>query len=266
MKIVDLTPEYEQLYFVCLEDWSDEMKEAGDHKARWYERMKDKGLRVKFAADDDGNIGGMIQYVPVEYSFVNGSDMYVILCIWVHGYKEGRGDFSGKGMGSELLKAAEEDVRSMGKKGIIAWGVTVPFFMRASWFKKHEYNRVDRDGITALLWKPFTEDAVAPTLAKKKKTPGSVKGIVSVDAFISGWCPASNIVYERARRAAGEFGGEVVFNSHDTCDREVFGEWGIMDALFIDGREVNTGPPPSYEKIRGLMEKKVRKLKHESYD
>jgi len=32
MKIVDLTPEHKALYCICLEDWSEEMKEAGDHK------------------------------------------------------------------------------------------------------------------------------------------------------------------------------------------------------------------------------------------
>jgi hypothetical protein len=65
MKIIDISPEHENTYFCCLEDWSDEMKEAGDHKQRWYGRMKDKGVRVKLAQDDDGVIGGMIQYMPL---------------------------------------------------------------------------------------------------------------------------------------------------------------------------------------------------------
>ena len=30
MKIVDLEEKYNQLYFMCLDDWSDEMREAGD--------------------------------------------------------------------------------------------------------------------------------------------------------------------------------------------------------------------------------------------
>ena len=34
MKIIDLTPDQEPLYFCCLEDWSEEMKEAGDHKEK----------------------------------------------------------------------------------------------------------------------------------------------------------------------------------------------------------------------------------------
>ena len=44
MKIEDLTDKYLDTYCVCLEDWSDEMKEAGNHKANWYSEMKDKGL------------------------------------------------------------------------------------------------------------------------------------------------------------------------------------------------------------------------------
>lgn len=36
MEIVDLTDGYVSTYLACLEDWSDEMQEAGDHKAQWY--------------------------------------------------------------------------------------------------------------------------------------------------------------------------------------------------------------------------------------
>lgn len=31
MRVIDMTDEYKNLYFACLEDWSDEMKEAGNH-------------------------------------------------------------------------------------------------------------------------------------------------------------------------------------------------------------------------------------------
>jgi hypothetical protein len=65
MKIVNLTEKSEQLYFVCLEDWSEEMKGAGNHKATWYDKMKERGLRVKLAEDDRGRIGGMIHSVPI---------------------------------------------------------------------------------------------------------------------------------------------------------------------------------------------------------
>jgi len=261
VEIIDLTPENEALYLQCLEDWSEEMKEAGDHKSRWYARMKDRGLRVKLARDESGTVGGMIQYLPIEEYGLEGRDLNFILCLWVHGYSEGRGNFQKRGMGKALLQAAEQDSRQLGKKGIAAWGVALPFWMRASWFKKQGYQRADRNGIMVLVWKPFSDEAEAPKWIRRKKKPGKTDGRVTVSAFINGWCPAQNLVYERARRAAGQFGDKVLFESYDTLDREVFREWGISDGLFIDGREVRTGPPPSFQTIRGLIEKRVRKLR-----
>jgi len=56
MQIIDLTEEHQNLYFLCLEDWSDEIREAGDHKENWYDKMKDKGFGVKLAIDKDGKV------------------------------------------------------------------------------------------------------------------------------------------------------------------------------------------------------------------
>lgn len=261
MKIIDLTPEHESLYFKCLEDWSSEIQEAGDHKARWYRRMKDLGLGVKLALDDRGEVGGMIQYVPIEYSSAEGRDLYFVLCIWVHGHARGRGNFQKKGMGRALLAAAEEDVRARGAKGLAAWGIALPVFMRASWFKKQGYKPADRMGMQVLLWKPFEDSAQPPQWIKAKKRPGSTPGRVEVTAFISGWCPAGNMVMERARRAASEIGQSVEFREVDTWPRDVFAEWGIRDGLFVDGRQVRTGPPPSFDKIKKKIAKRAKKVR-----
>jgi N-acetylglutamate synthase-like GNAT family acetyltransferase len=226
MQIIDLKDEHQPLYFVCLEDWSEEVKEAGDHKQTWYNKMQDKGLRVKLALDDEGKVGGMIQYVPIEHSLVQGKDLYFINCIWVHGHKQGRGNFQKRGMGKALLQAAEDDAKALGAKGMAAWGVSLPFWMKASWFKKQGYKKVDKQGIQVLLWKPFTEDAVPPKWIRPKKKPETAAGKVTVTAFRNGWCTAMNMVFERARRASAEFGDKVVFREIDTFDREVFLEWG----------------------------------------
>jgi len=65
------------------------------------------------------------------------------------------------------------------------------------------------------------------------------------------------LVFERAKRAALEFGDKVEFREYDTFDKDVFNEWGILDALFIDDKRVRTGPPPSYEKIKKIIKKKI---------
>lgn len=44
VRVVDLVPEHEPVYLACLEDWPGaDLQGAGDHKARWYARMRDQG-------------------------------------------------------------------------------------------------------------------------------------------------------------------------------------------------------------------------------
>ena len=37
-------------------------------------------------------------------------------------------------------------------------------------------------------------------------------------------------------------------------------DWGILDSLYIDDKQIRTGPPPSYEKIKKKIIKKLKKL------
>jgi N-acetylglutamate synthase-like GNAT family acetyltransferase len=258
MRIADITSENEKLYYCCLEEWSEEMKEAGDYKQRWHERMRDKGVKVKFALDENDVIGGMIQYVPIEHTGFEGENLYVVLCIWVHGYNKGRGDYRKRGMGTALLKAAEEDCRQLGTNGLVTWGIIIPAFMRASWFKRKGYKVVDKSGIMRLLWKPFNENAIPPRFIKPKKLPEKGTEKVNISIFRNGWCPAQNITYERARRASIDFQDKINIQEYDTIDIGIAKEWGIKDGLFIDGKELRTGPPPSFEKIRKKIAKRIR--------
>jgi len=261
MEIRDLDREHEPLFFKCLEDWSDDMAESGDRRAAWFAKMSRNGLRAKLAFSDQGVPVGMIQYLPVEHSVVEGRGLHFVNCIWVHGHKAGCGNFQGRGIGTMLLKSAEADVRSLGSGGLATWGISMPFWMRASWFRKHGYEKVDKDGMRVLLWRRFSDDALPPKWIRPRKTPGRTDGRVTVTSFNSGWCAAQNIVHERAKRASSLFGDKVRFEHIDTLDRATFLEWGISDALFIDGKEVRTGPPPSFDKIKGSIERRVRKLR-----
>ena len=79
MEVSDLTPEHHDAFCVCLDDWSEEMtKEAGPRRGSWYDRMTARGLRVLLCKDDDGEIGGMIQYAPIERSIADGEGLYFI--------------------------------------------------------------------------------------------------------------------------------------------------------------------------------------------
>jgi GNAT superfamily N-acetyltransferase len=260
VKVLDLTEDKKDLFCLCLEDWSDEAKEAGSKRRQWLDRSEKLGLRAKLAVDDQGVEGGMIQYIPIEHSCVDGSGLYFIYCIHVHGHPQGRGNFRGRGMGKALIRAAEEDARALGAEGMAAWGLALPYWMKASWFKKQGYRTADRQGMSVLLWKPFTPDAQPPRwFPKVGRRPESTPGKVNVTAFSSGWCLAQNLVYERAKRAAADLGDGVVFREIDTSQRSCVAEWGLSDAVLVEGRSLQKGPPPSYEKIRKAI---ARRLPH----
>lgn len=261
MKIIDLPEDRKDLFCLCLEDWSSDAREAGPKRRAWLDRSQKLGLRAKLALDDRGVEGGMIQYGPIEHSNIDGAGLYFVYCIFVHGHKQGRGNFQGKGMGAALLSAAEEDARKLGAAGMAAWGLWLPFWMKASWFKKHGYRKADRQGLAMLLWKPFTADARPPRwLQGKFKFPEPIPGKVNITAFSRGWCLAQNLVYERAKRAAAEFGDMVVFREIDTSSRDAVTEWGVADAVFVDSRNLQKGPPPSYEKIHKIIAGRVAKV------
>jgi len=261
MIVIDLPEDQEDLYCHCLEEYSEEMREGVGLKRSWLARMKDRGLRVKVALDEYGTIGGMIHYGPIENVPIQGIGLYYIYCIWVHGHPQGRGNFQGKGMGTALLAAAEDDARQRGAGGLVAWGLAFPVFMRASWFRRRGYVETDRSGTMRLLWKRFREDSAAPSWMKSDRRPEGVDGKVVVTSVINGWCPAGNAVHERARRAAASLGPNVVFQAIDAFERNVGLEWGASGALFVDRRPVRTGPPPSYEKIRTIIARRVRRLR-----
>ncbi len=259
MEIIDITEEYVDIYCKCLEDWSEEMKESGTLKHEWYRKKKQQGLRVKLAKNESNEIIGMIHYAPIEQAPVFGKDLYYIYCIWVHGHKQGVGDNRKKGIGKQLLHAAEEDARELGANGIVAWGITLPFFMRSKWFKKNGYIRADRDGMTELVWKAFKKDGEPPKLVKMRKKPEAGKDKVKVTCFRNGWCPGQNLACERMKRAAGEYADKIEYIEVDTDDKSNLEEWGISDAIFINDKQINTGPPPSFKKLKKLLRKNVEK-------
>ena len=260
--IVDLEPAYEPLFASCLEDRLPEAKEAGELRARWISVMKERGLRAKLAVDERDVPVGMIQYVPAQATLLDGApNAYYVYCIWVTRYRDDRGNHQGRGLGAALLEAAETDVRDLGGTGMAAWGLILPFWMKASWFKKHGYRRVDRSGIAALMWKPFVTVGDAPRFVRRRKTPGRVPGQVTVTSLLHGHCRAANVAHERARRACAEIGAPVVYRVIDTTDMETTREWGELDALFIDDRTVRTGPPLAYEKLKRRIENAAQRLR-----
>ena len=260
-RIVDVNLDNLDDYCVCFEKWSEEMAEAGGHKACWYDKMKDRGLGVRLAEDSDGQLCGLIQYVPSEYAPLSGSGYYFIYCTWVHGHKKGIGNRQGRGIGSALLASAEEDIRSRDGSGIAAWGITMPFWMPAAWYKKHGYRVIQKSGMMRLVWKPLKDNAEVPQwLPRRKAGDISPEGpAVTVTSLRSGICPVMNLAYERAKKVSESFGGDVRLREIVTDEPEVLSEWGVSDALYINDTEIPLGAPISEKKIERTIRKQLQK-------
>jgi hypothetical protein len=81
-------------------------------------------------------------------------------------------------------------------------------------------------------------------------------------SFLNGWCPAMNLVHERAKRAAAELGPPVVFVSVDTSEPAAMRHHGHTDSVFLDGKPLQRGAPPSYDTIKKRASKRIRRLQH----
>jgi len=160
-----------------------------------------------------------------------------------------------------LLQAAEEDCRMLGTNGLATWGLSIPVFMRASWFRRKGYSMIAKNGMMCLLWKPFNENARPASFIKPKMKPEKGVDKVNLTLFRNGWCPAQNVACERALRACDEFPGKINIREYNTFDQEVVKKWGIHEGIFLDGKEIRTGPPPSYLKIRRKIARRARKIK-----
>lgn len=256
----DLQREDEFEFCHCLEAWSEEMAESGNHKEQWLARMKNEGLGVKIAVTDEGKYAGMIQYYPSRFSpaIIPSEDTWFIHCIWVHGYKKGQGNFQGRGIGKAMLKAAEDDIRDRCGKIVLAWGLRLPFWMKSSWFKKNGYSPSDKTGMQELVQKNLVESDYRALWRKPKKLPAPVddNGLLQVTTFMSGACTVTAIAYERLKRVID---GMPVNNLLiDSSRPEALEEWGLSDIMFIGARKIPAGPPPSTEKLRRIL---VREMK-----
>lgn len=257
--VIDLDEQHLDSYCSCLEEYDARMVEGGQHKKAWITQMTPRGLRCKLAVEEDGTPIGMVETIPIEESFALGEKLAFVNCIWVHGHKGGVGNRQKRGAGLALLAAAEQDARDRGMDGIAAWGLALPLWMKASWFKRHGYLPADRAGIMSLVWKPFHDRAQKPAWMRGKLVPETNPGQATVSIYLNGQCPLMNFKAAQVKRIAGEFGESVAIREISTSDKPAMLEHRTKDSLFIGKRELRPGPPVPDEKLRRMIRKAVKR-------
>ena len=120
---------------------------------------------------------------------VSGRDLLAILCLYVHMYDHHIGDQRGQNRGRTMLEKIEAEARAAGWKGIVAWGMDWEIWNPVSFYERMNYCRADQEGKVVAVWKPFCDDAKAPSLMRlDSELPGAADDKVSVLVADNAWC------------------------------------------------------------------------------
>ena len=244
MQLLDVTKKTENLFFHCLQREGSVDTDVLNIRRQWFEKFKAKGHRARLLVLDHGQIVGLVQYLPIEYSFLVGENLMVILCLWVHGYENHIGVHQGQGYGRFIVDAVEEETRALGLSGVAAWGMDWDInWMPASFFEHLGYSRVDQEDKVIVLWKPFSPD-VQPPLLKRLDFPltaGTDK--VNVTVVANGWCLGCQKIIE-SRNAIKGLEDIVEYEEIDPPDSATYIHLGNVGGIFLDGKPFKPYEPP----------------------
>ncbi len=127
IRIIDADPEIIKNYGIC--GYKDPKNPAFHQKLTWLQQRFKEGLKVKFLHSKRSGSVGSIEYMPGENAWrgIRAPGYMVIHCIFIL-----KKDFKGKGYGSQLIKACEEDAARRKMNGV----ATVT--SRSTWMAKKE--------------------------------------------------------------------------------------------------------------------------------
>lgn len=244
MKLIDVGPDTEATFLRCLHDERADDPRVIELRRRWLWAELEHGLRAKVIVLETGEVAGLCQYMPIEHTHLDGSDLLAILCIWVHGYDHHIGNRQGNGYGRYMLESIEQDARDSGFGGVAAWGMDFPYWNPVSFYEHMGYARADKAGMAVLVWKPFSEDVSAPRFLREVRRPTGSSDKVSLTVFFGGWCTGSCGQCVTARDAVQGLDEVVEYREVDTSDPETLRRWGISDGLYVEGEPYRPYEPP----------------------
>jgi len=235
MRIKKVTDKNLGKFLRCLQDKQEEDPRLTAMRRQWYEKHIAKGLQARLLIHDNGQVIGLYQTIPIEYSPLTGKDLTAVLCIWVHGYDQGVGIQQSQGYGRFLLNKIEEEARRTGVKGVAAWGMDWDVnWMPASFFEHMGYKQTDREDKVIVFWKPFSQDTKPPQLKRLPTPPPQGEKKVNVLVAANGWCLGCyKFLY--AREAIKGLEDIVEYSEIDAVDKANMLHLGRVGGIFLDG-------------------------------
>ncbi|MFX1570192.1 MAG: hypothetical protein ACFFCV_17680, partial [Promethearchaeota archaeon] len=209
-----------------------EYEKSCPRRISWLRSMEKHGLRVKVALLDDMH-AGFLYIMPIEITpwNIQGRDLMVFPCL------VSQSKYSRKGIGKELIKAAEEETIRQDRKGIVTIGFFWDFwFMPAGFFLKLGFKVVEKRGEEAILWKQLNQNAEAPKFREENYNFKPIKGKIVIDLFWNRFCQTSDVEAERVREVISEYGNDVILNEFSAVDQKILQQYGIERRIYVNGK------------------------------
>ncbi|MCK4379921.1 MAG: hypothetical protein KAW51_02205 [Candidatus Lokiarchaeota archaeon] len=250
MRIIirDMTKDDEYYVGTCthVNENNIEREKSAPRRISWLRSMEKYGLRVKVALVDNIH-AGFLYIMPIEINpwQIQGRELMVFPCLVSHS------KFSDKGIGKELIKAAEEETKRQDRKGIATIGYFWDFwFMPAKYFLKLGFEVAEIRGEEAILWKQFDQNAEPPHFREENYNFEPIKGKIVIDLFWNRFCLTSDVEAQRVREVVSEFGNDVILNEFSAVDQNILQRYGIERRIYVNGEMIEVGPEVEKSKLR----------------
>lgn len=252
MELVEIDESTEDTYYRCLHDEIPADSRVISMRRSWRAAFQPKGHRAKVLKDDQDQVVGLTNYIPIEHSPYEGRNLMAILCMWIHGYEHLVGNQQARGYGRFMLERIEADARVSGCDGLAVWAKDYDAWNPVSFYEHMGFVRVAQDGLDVLAWKPFNTCAEAPAFLEKKTLIASEcadDGRVQATSFSNGWCGGGCQLCVMTRDAAADLPEEVILEEVLAWEKEDMRARGeSVDIVYVDGVAFRPDGPPATPK------------------
>jgi GNAT superfamily N-acetyltransferase len=252
IKVVNASEGYWRYASLCthIDEGHTEFEQAAAMRQTWLEKRSREGhIAIKVAIDGKDNPLGFVHLVPIQapMSAMIGEDLWVIPCLTID-FQRVYKNIHGSGVGRVLIHASEEHTKQEGGKGLAVYAYSGDmWFMPAAFFEKVGFTRVSQ---ASNIWVKKWADVKDPRPLVKQYNYRPVQGKIVIDYFWSPFCLTSCQEVINVREIVSEFYDQVVLREYRSDNTDTVKMFGLVRALFINGKQVNWGYAAPTEELR----------------
>lgn len=253
-RIIDAGPETVAEYGIC--GYKDPRNPGYQRKLEWLGQRFKEGMRIKVLhSEDDGTVGS-IEYLPGEFAWrgVHAPGYMVIHCLFIL-----KKAYKGKGYGTQLIEACEEDARERKMHGVAVVASKSTWMAKQQIFLKNGYELTEEaPPHFQLLVKRFNAAAPLPTFSGDwaEKLARHAEGLTIIHSH---QCPyVAKSMDEIPSVAREEFGVEPIIVELPDCQsaQDSPNPYGIFSIIW--NGELVADHPISKTRFRNIMNKVLK--------